>query len=239
VTALRAAPKTGDRRRAARWRASLAPAFNLLLFGASLWAVDHVLREYPYRDVLDALASLSPVALAGALVATALGYLALVEYDWVAFRFVGLRLSFRSMLMPSFVSFAVANSAPANVLTAGGLRYRLYEARGLGASQAAVVAGLNVGTYALGMSALAGITLILRGAGSNAGAPGPPLPGPLTGAALLDWIFSSGALYVLIVSVTPVPFLTFLATFFVAQTGTSCCRSPLPVRCSRRGGGES
>jgi phosphatidylglycerol lysyltransferase len=33
----------------------------------------------------------------------------------------------------------------------------------------------------------------------------------------LDWVFSSGALYVLLAGVTPVPYLTFLATFLGAQ----------------------
>src|SRR5688500_15772136 len=41
--------------RFARWRAALAPALNLALFGAALWAVDHVLREYRWSDVRGAL----------------------------------------------------------------------------------------------------------------------------------------------------------------------------------------
>jgi phosphatidylglycerol lysyltransferase len=245
-------------RRASRARAALAPALNLALFGLALWAVDHVLREYRYADVAHALADIPVLAMGAALLSTFLGYLALVGYDWVAFRFAGLPLPFRSMIRPSFVSFAVANSAPANVLTAGGVRFRLYEGRGLTPGQATLVAGLNVVTYAVGLSALAGVALILRGVVRGGGAAGPPLPGPRTGAFLLagvaaylllarlrrspvhvgrrelhlpsarsaawqlfvscsDWIFSSGALYVLLVAVAPVPYLQFMATFFVAQ----------------------
>jgi phosphatidylglycerol lysyltransferase len=239
-------------------RATLAPALNLALFGAALWAVDHVLREYRYADVARVLADLPAWAIGAALLLTCLGYLALVGYDWVAFRFAGLPLPFRSMIGPSFVSFAVANSAPVNVLTAGGVRFRLYQPRRLTAAQAAVVAGLNVVTYVVGLCALAGLVLILHGVTVTGGTGGPPLPPARTGVLLLaivaaylslaafrhrpihlgrrqlhlpgariagwqlvvscsDWVLSSGALYVLIVAVTPVPYLAFLATFFVAQ----------------------
>src|SRR5262245_43776663 len=118
--------KAAGKRRFARIRGALAPALTLALFGAALWAVDHVLNEYHYRDVAHALGQLPGWAVACSLALTVLGYLALVGYDWVALPFAGLSLPFRSMLIPSFVSFAVSNSAPANVLTAGGVRYRLY-----------------------------------------------------------------------------------------------------------------
>jgi phosphatidylglycerol lysyltransferase len=239
-------------------RATLTPALNLVLFGVALWAVDHMLREYRYADVARALADLPVWAIGAAALLTCLGYLALVGYDWVAFRFAGLPLALRSMIAPSFVSFAIANSAPANVLTAGGVRFRLYERQGLTAGEATKVAGFNVVTYAVGLCALSGLVVILHGALPMRGAGGPPVPSPRVGVLLLavvagyvllahlrrtplrlgrcqlrlptariagtqlfvsmaDWILSSGALYVLLVAVTPVPYLDFLATFFVAQ----------------------
>jgi phosphatidylglycerol lysyltransferase len=166
-------------------RGALAPALNLALFGAALWSVDHVLREYRYGDVAHALGALPPWAIAAALLLTALGYLALIACDWVALRFAGLRLPFRSTVIPSFVSFAVSNSAPANVLTAGGVRYRLYADRGLTPAKAAVVAAMNVVTYAVGLCAAAGFALILRPGGAVPGSGFLSRLGPWTGALLL------------------------------------------------------
>lgn len=249
------------RERVERLRRASTPVLNLALFTLALWGIDHVLREYDYREVVSALGDLGSAPVLLALGLTALGYLALVGYDVVAFRFAGRPLPVRVMLAPSFISFAVANSAPANVLTAGGLRYRLYEERGLSVTEAAVVAGFDLVTYALGLCFMAGSALLLdrvNGTGPPVGISahggwlgglllavavsylvlarfGPrhlqvwnrtvPVPDARTAVAqltvsLLDWICSSAALWVLLVSVAPVPYLTFLVAFFVAQAAT-------------------
>jgi uncharacterized membrane protein YbhN (UPF0104 family) len=227
-------------------RATLGPALDLALFGVALWAVDHVLREYRYGDEARALADLPAWVIGAAVLLTCLGYLALVGYDWVAFRFARHPLPFRSMIEPSFVSFAVANVAPANLLTAGGGRFRLYERRGLTAGEAAMVAGLSVDDVRRGTVRALGVVLILRGSTATRPAGGPSMPSPQTGILLLalvagylllarlrrtplrlgrreirlssariagaqllvssaDGILSSGALYVLLAAVTPVP----------------------------------
>ena len=143
-----------------RWRAALGPAVNLLIFGVALWILNRLLTEYRFADVRAALARVGPGTLGLSLVTGALGYLALIGYDVVAFRIVGRVLPLRTMLVPSFVSFAVSNSAPASVITAGGVRARLYAPYGLTAAEAAAVAGINVVTYALGLCALAGVALV-------------------------------------------------------------------------------
>jgi phosphatidylglycerol lysyltransferase len=235
-------------------RAPIRSALNLLLFGLSLWVLDRVLRAYPAADILQALRSVPPRSLLLAVAITVLGYLALVGYDAVAFRFVGPRLPLRRMLLPSFISFAVSNNAPASMVTAGGVRYRLYQPHGLTLLGATAVAGVNIVTYALGLCLLAGGALLFR---SDAG-PGAGLAGRVVGALLLaavaaylvaarfvrasvrvrgrdvrlpplriavaqlavsvaDWVLSSGALYVLLAAVTPIPYLSFLTAFLVSQ----------------------
>jgi phosphatidylglycerol lysyltransferase len=168
----------------ARWLARIRPIITLFGFWAALWALDHLLAEYRYRDITAALGEVPRLAIAGALVLTALGYLALVGYDVVAFRFVGLKLPTRSMILPSFMTFAVANTAPASVATAGGVRYGLYMKRGMTPALAAAVAAFNVVTYALGLCALAGLVLLLRPV-SVPSAPWLAQSGRVVGAVLL------------------------------------------------------
>lgn len=167
----------------ARWRAEIVPALNLLLFGLALWALDRLLHDYPLRDILAALHAIPFSLILLAALISALGYLALIGYDWVAFRFLGLDLPLHQMLIPSFVSFAVSNNAPASMVTAGGVRYRMYRTLGLTATGAVTVAGLNVVTYALGLAGLAGLALLLdpTGAGAHTFA----LPGRALGVLLL------------------------------------------------------
>ncbi len=126
-----------------------------------------------------------PIAfVAVALAFSAFGYLALVGYDYLAFRFVGRPSPWREMLVPSFISFAVSNSAPASVLTAGGVRYRMYPAMGLTVAEAATVAVLNVVTYAAGLCLLAGLVLLAHPM-SAGGAGWLKLPSKTLGSLLL------------------------------------------------------
>lgn len=143
---------------------------TILLFAAALWLLHSLLAQYHYAEIARSLTVVRPWTLALSAGATVLGYLALIGHDYVAFRIVGCPLPLRTMLLPSFVSFAVSNSAPASVLTAGGVRYRMYARLGLTPGQAAGIAGVNVVTYVLGLLALAGISLLVR--------PGTPLGAP-------------------------------------------------------------
>src|SRR5262245_40177359 len=145
----------------ARWW-TVQPALSLVVFGAVLYAVDRLLREYQWREILQALQAVPFVYRLGAFLVAAAGYLALVGCDYIAFRYVGRPLPLREMLIPSFITFAVSNSAPASVITAGGLRYRLYQPHGLSAADATAVAAFNVVTYVLGLFVVSGVGLLIR-----------------------------------------------------------------------------
>lgn len=167
----------------ARWRSELAPVLNLLMFGVALWVLDRVLHEYAYRDIVAALHATPVSRVLLAALMSALGYLSLVGYDVVAFRFVGLTVPLRRMLVPSFVSAVVGTTAPAAALAAGGIRYRLYQTLGLTAPGAVAVAGFNVVTYALGFATLGGVGLLLGP--TAAASAGLTVPGRLLAALLL------------------------------------------------------
>lgn len=257
---------TWVRGRSSRWRASLTPIVNLLLFALAIWVVNRVLAEYRYDEIVGALAAVPIGTMALALLVSTVAYLALVGYDYLAFCFAGHRLPLKAMLIPSFVAWAVSNTAPASVLTGGGLRYRLYAGLGLTPAEAAVVAAFNVVTYLVGLLALVGLVLLFHPSTGTLAGGWLALPGRTVGVVLLlavggyllatrlrrtpvrvfrwqfrlptfglalsqlgvstlDWLLSSGALYVLLARLG-VPYLDFLGGFLVAQMATQLL--PLP-----------
>ena len=249
-----------------RWRATFTPVLNLMLFAVAIWVVNRVLAEYRYDEIAGALAAVPVGTIALTLVVSAVAYLALVGYDYLAFRFAGHPLPLRSMLIPSFVAWAVGNTAPASVLTGGGVRYRLYAGLGLTPAEAAVVAAFNVVTYVVGLLALVGLVLLFHPSTGMLAGGWLALPGRTVGVAMLlavggyllatrlrrtpvrvlrwefrlpsfglalsqlgvsslDWLLSSGALYVLLARLG-VPYLDFLGAFLIAQMATQLL--PLP-----------
>jgi phosphatidylglycerol lysyltransferase len=244
-----------------RWWPALAPLLRLSLLALALVAVDRVLRDYPPGDLTAALGQVPLAAVAAALAASALGYLALVGQDLVAFRILGRAMPLRRMLVPSFVSFAVSASAPASMISGGGVRYRMYRPLGVGVAEAAALAVIDALTWLVGLLLLAGAMLVLRplppglaghlpvwlgrlpGLLMLAGfvgyflfaalrsapirvrdlaipAPGLRGAGAQLAVSIADWVFSSGALYLLLAAVEHVSYLDFLSVFFIAQLGT-------------------
>jgi phosphatidylglycerol lysyltransferase len=141
-------------------RRRLKLGIDLALFGLALYVLRRVLSEYHYSDVLAAIHELGGWPIAGCLGLSALGYAALIGYDYLSLRLVGKPLPLRQMWLPSFVSFAVANSAPVAILTGGGLRYRLYSGLGLTPGETARLTAVNVMTYAMGLFTVAGFAFL-------------------------------------------------------------------------------
>jgi phosphatidylglycerol lysyltransferase len=93
-------------------RPILALVLDVALFGLALLVLRRVLAEYRYPDVLGAMKAVGLRPVATSLAVSLLGYTALIGYEYLSLRLVGRLLPLRRMWLPSFVSFAVANSAP-------------------------------------------------------------------------------------------------------------------------------
>ncbi len=173
------------------FRRRLSLAIDLALFGLALWVLRRVLAEYHYSDILTAIHQLGGWPIAACLAISALGYGALIGYDYLSLRLVGRPLPLRQMWLPSFVSFAVANSAPVSILTGGGLRYRLFAGLGLTPGEAARLTAINVGTYVLGLFTIAGAAFLVS-----------PLPVPPRIHFPVHSLQLVGALFLLVVAGT-------------------------------------
>lgn len=147
-------------RRPSRARRALSLALDVVLFAIALVVLRKVLTQYDLSDVLGAVGEIGPAYLLAALVITALGYTALVGYDYLSLRLVERPVPLKQMWLPSFISWAVSQSAPVSILTGGGVRVRLFAGIGLTPAETAAVAAVNVVTYVLGLFTVAGLAFL-------------------------------------------------------------------------------
>ncbi len=110
---------------------------SLLLFGLALVACWHLVREINPDQVRESLAAVSPQALLGALLATVLGFLVMLVYEWSASRYAHVQLPPATLALGGFCAFAIGNAVGLSALSGGSVRYRLYRRNGLSAGDVA------------------------------------------------------------------------------------------------------
>lgn len=130
------------------------------LFALGLYALYHLLRPVNTADVAAQIRATPMGALAAALVATAIGYVALIFYDWFGLRFIGKTLDRGIVALGGFLGYAFGNTVGVSVVSGGAVRYRIYSAVGLNAFEVGAVSGyiavaLGTGLTLVGISALA------------------------------------------------------------------------------------
>jgi uncharacterized membrane protein YbhN (UPF0104 family) len=126
------------------------PGVAVVVFGAALWVLYRELENFRYEDVVQYLATLSPVSLLLALGLTALSYTAFIGHDALALRYVGHPLPYRRVALASLIGFGISNAAGQAWLTGGAVRYRLYQQSGLSIGEIGRVVAFSVFTFWLG-----------------------------------------------------------------------------------------
>jgi phosphatidylglycerol lysyltransferase len=107
----------------------------MAFFGLALWVLHGSLEEYRYSDIVAAFRALTKAQLALALAVTTCGYLVLAGYDLLAFRFIRCRLRLRDLALTSFVSGALGNNLGNILVTGAAVRYWIYTALRLSATE--------------------------------------------------------------------------------------------------------
>lgn len=130
------------------------------LFALGLYALYHLLKPVNPADVAAQIRATPVSTLGAALGATAIGYVALIFYDWFGLRFIGRSLNPGVVALGGFLGYAFGNTIGVSVVSGGAVRYRIYSAVGLNAFEVAAVSGytavaLGTGLTLVGVSALA------------------------------------------------------------------------------------
>jgi len=144
--------------RLSRYRQPISLAVTLLLFTIALIACRHLLSELDIYVLHDSLLDVPPAALTGAFLATVVGFIILLGYEWSASRYAGVQLPLQTLAMGGFSAFAIGNAIGLSLLSGGSVRYRLYARQGVAAAEVArmtLFASLSLGCALPPLAALA------------------------------------------------------------------------------------
>jgi phosphatidylglycerol lysyltransferase len=143
-----------------RWRPWLIAAALLAVSALLFDALRGLLREVSYAEVVQQIATQPARDLLLSGLATVLSYLVLTGYDFSALKYVGVQIRRTTVLLTSFIAYALGNTVGLGVLTGGAVRMRLYTAAGIDAGRVAQAAAFNAGAFVIGMTAFGAAGLL-------------------------------------------------------------------------------
>ena len=143
-----------------RLRPWLMAAVGLGIAAALAYALHRLLHEVRYVSVMAAVENTPDLSIGLAVLATAISYLALTEYDASALRYARAKVSRGTIVLTSFVAYALSNTIGLGPLSGGAVRLRLYAAAGLEPAQIARVIVFNAAAFGLGMLAFGALGLL-------------------------------------------------------------------------------
>jgi glycosyltransferase 2 family protein len=144
------------------WRRWVAPLIALTLVALAAFLLFRTLSQYRVEEITEALATISGRHFALMIACAAASYLSLTCFDWLALRYVGLKLAYPKVALASFCSLSLGHNIGFAALSSGAIRYRFYTRWGASAADIAkiiVFCGLTVG---LGLMILGGLATLVR-----------------------------------------------------------------------------
>ncbi len=155
-------PDTDQQARRARALKIGGTIASAALFGISIAVLYFVVNELDAVEVRAAFARASAAQIGLALFFTAISYMMLTGYDWIALKEVTtIKVRYRIAALASFTSYAVSFTLGFPLLTAATVRYWIYSTVGLGARAIASLTLIAGVTFWLGMGVVLGSVMII------------------------------------------------------------------------------
>lgn len=135
---------------------------SLLLFGASLVVLWHMVSEIDVYELRSAFTAASLRQMGLAILFTIISYSLLTCYDAIALRQLKLQVPYRTTALASFTSYAVSFTLGFPLLTAGTVRYWIYSPRGVSPGRVASLTVITGVTFWLGMALVLAWSMIRK-----------------------------------------------------------------------------
>jgi phosphatidylglycerol lysyltransferase len=134
---------------------------TIAVFLIALGALQHLLRDFHYHQIIAQLRSLSARHLLVALLCTAGSYWTLTFYDVSALRYVGVKLPYKLVAFASFTSYAISNNIGFALISGGSIRYRLYSAAGVSTGNIAKIIVFTGVTFMVGLFGVGSVAFLI------------------------------------------------------------------------------
>lgn len=138
----------------------LWPFVGLILFTLAVSVLIKEFRHYTFEQILTELEAIPLKRIIFATFVTAISYLALSLYDFLAVSYVRRTLSAGRIIFSSFLGYAMSNNVGFPIISGTSMRMRLYAQWGINASTAAKIVAFTNVTFWTGVLFLGGIILI-------------------------------------------------------------------------------
>lgn len=135
----------------------------VVLLGAAAYILWREFRHLRPEEVADAIAAWGWKSITAALLLSATSFLLMGLVEWMGLRWAGARIGLRSALSGSFIASAIAHTLGANLIVSGAIRARYYARHGITLPQVAATTLFDGFSFTVGLSTLAGLSLLLAG----------------------------------------------------------------------------
>jgi len=169
------------------WSNLAGLAGGLVVAGLCLWLLAGVLGEIDPDQIWSAATGTSGLQIAGAIIATALCYLALVLYDQIALRALGHGIPLARVFAGSFTAYALSHNLGLAPITASAARWKIYSRHGVSLGDIAKIVVLTGISFWMGVLVLAGAVLTIN----------PQLVTGVLGVAIPDVVYRLGGICIL------------------------------------------
>ena len=134
---------------------------TLGLLAAAGWALDHMLHEHTWAQVLASMRAIPAWRIGLSIGLMIAGYTTLTLYDEMAVRYIGSKLHYPKVAMASFIAYAFSHSIGLAAVTGTGIRYRLYTGWGIKASDIVRITAFVSITFFVGLMAVGAANFLI------------------------------------------------------------------------------
>ncbi len=127
----------------------------VVLFAFALYLVNHELNNHAAHDIAASLKSSSLQIIGVAIALTALNYLILAAYDWLALYYRGhTQIPLPQIIAAAAMGYAISNNTGQAWAAGGSIRYRFYAKWGVTGWDMLIISLFETLTYLLGAMSL-------------------------------------------------------------------------------------